>query len=63
MESTSAQTGDSLVNLVALAPPMLVKNQTGMISGNPMTLPREYLEVLKRERTMKGGEILRTTIF
>lgn len=58
MESTSAQTGDSLVNLVALAPPMLVK-----ISGNTMTLPREYLEVLKRKRTMKGGEILRTTIF
>lgn len=62
-ESTPAQTVDSLVNWVALAAPMLVKKQTGMISGTTMTLPREYLEVLKRERTMKGSEIPRTTIF
>lgn len=32
-----------------------------MIPENTVTLPRAYLEVLKRERTIKGDEMLRTT--
>lgn len=51
----------SFLNWVALAPLMLVKKQTGMIPENRMALPRGDLKMLKRERIMKGGEILRTT--
>lgn len=42
----------SFVNWVALAPLMVVKKQTEMISENTMIIHRGYLLVLKREKTI-----------